>query len=449
MSKSKKRSSLRWIAILILFVEIVSVVLSNILIFHSETPSGSGKGYRVEIKRAAEQLESALETKNPAVMEDESKSEGKSGSETKETTEKISDTDVQAAIDQLDLSDYPAIREVALYQPADITNSDYRIEEVAGRLVRFDYEKPIENRSIIFMNIGFGLMFFITIVLLIYVDRRISRPFVRMSDYADELAKGNLTSPIDQEKSRHFGRFVWGMDRLRDRLEADREREHEYMKERKTLLLSLSHDIKTPLAAIELYNKALSTGLYDTEEKQRSAYDGIEKNIGDLRRYIDEITTASRQDFISLTVREGEFYLDEVMTQIETYYRERFATLHTQFEISNHGNPLLKGDEDRVVEAFQNILENAIKYGDGRRVWIDFSTEEDAELIHVHNSGEPLPDGEEVHVFDSFYRGSNAEGKKGSGLGLYISRELMRRMDGEIYIESGEGFTAVVVLRRA
>ena len=239
------------------------------------------------------------------------------------------------------------------------------------------------------------------------------------------------------------------MDRLRDRLEADREREHEYMKERKTLLLSLSHDIKTPLAAIELYNKALSTGLYDTEEKRKSAYDGIEKNIGDLRRYIDEITTASRQDFISLTVRDGEFYLDEVMEQIETYYKERFVTLHTQFEISNHGNPLLKGDEDRVVEVFQNILENAIKYGDGRRVWVDFSTEEDAELIHVHNSGDPLPDGEEVHVFDSFYRGSNAEGKKGSGLGLYISRELMRRMDGEIYIESGEGFTAVVVLRRA
>ena len=150
-----------------------------------------------------------------------------------------------------------------------------------------------------------------------------------------------------------------------------------------------------------------------------------------------------------LEVREGAFYLDEALEQIETFYRERFSVIHTQFSIEEQSNPLLKGDIDRVVEVFQNLLENAIKYGDGRRVWIDFSTEEDAQLIHVHNSGDGLPEGEEVHVFDSFYRGSNAEGQKDSGLGLYISRELMRKMDGEVFIEPGEGFTAVVVLRRA
>ncbi len=448
MSEKKKKSSLRKLAILVVLVEIAVIVICNLLMLRSDSSSDNSKIYRVEAKHVAEDLEKILAKVQDTTVQDATADNSKSQTEGV-STDKTTDANLQAAIEQLDLTAYPTIQAIAPFHPNDIADYDYLIEEVGGSLIRIEYAAPKESLPIVYMNIGFGLICVVTLILFIYVDRRISRPFVRMSDYADELAKGNLITPIDQQKSRHFGRFIWGMDRLREQLEADREREHEYMKERKTLLLSLSHDIKTPLAAIELYNKALSTGLYDTEEKRRSAYDGIEKNIGDLRRYIDEITTASRQDFISLTVRDGEFYLDEVMEQIETYYMERFVTLHTQFEISNHGNPLLKGDEDRVVEVFQNILENAIKYGDGRRVWVDFSTEEDAELIHVHNSGDPLPDGEEVHVFDSFYRGSNAEGKKGSGLGLYISRELMRRMDGEIYIESGEGFTAVVVLRRA
>ena len=420
---------MRVIAVLIILLELVTVVVCNVLFFGAGK-SVSERTYRVESHRLAREIQKQLEEKSDSPSD-------------------IPNKEIQAVIDSLDLSSYETIISVSLFDTMSISRYDYVVEETCGHLFRMEYEVPVDKRPVIFMNVGLGFMLLFTIILLVYVDRRISRPFVRMSDYADELAKGNLSTPVNQEKSRHFGRFLWGMDRLREQLETDREKEHEYMKERKTLLLSLSHDIKTPLSAIELYNKALSSGLYDTEEKRNDAYAGIEKNVADLKRYVDEITAASRQDFMVLDVKEGAFYLDEVLAQIETYYSNRFAVLHTQFEITDHGNPILKGDIDRVEEVFQNLLENAIKYGDGRRVWIDFSTEEDAQLIHVHNTGEGLPEGEEIHVFDSFYRGSNAEGKKGSGLGLYISRELIRKMDGEIYLEPGEGFSAVVVLRRA
>ena len=95
-------------------------------------------------------------------------------------------------------------------------------------------------------------------------------------------------------------------------------------------------------------------------------------------------------------------------------------------------------------------MENAIKYGDGRQITIAFSEEEDCRLVSVVNTGSSIPEAELVHIFDSFYRGSNADHVRGSGLGLYICRSLMHRMDGEVFAEQSEdGFLVTVVIRKA
>ena len=81
-----------------------------------------------------------------------------------------------------------------------------------------------------------------------------------------ELAKGNLAVPISEEKSRFFGEFTWGVNLLRESIENSRKKEITMQKDKKLLLLSLSHDIKTPLSAIKLNAKALARGLYKNEE---------------------------------------------------------------------------------------------------------------------------------------------------------------------------------------
>lgn len=95
-------------------------------------------------------------------------------------------------------------------------------------------------------------------------------------------------------------------------------------------------------------------------------------------------------------------------------------------------------------------MENAIKYGDGKSISISFDEEEDCKLIHIENSGTGLKEEELPNLFDSFYRGSNSHGVKGNGLGLYICKTLMRKMDGDIYAKnSKQGFVVTVVVRKA
>lgn len=412
----------RKLAIGIIIVELIIIALCNVLFIYHVKDNAS-RNYRVECLRVAQDLESLIAENAKGMTEEE-------------------------LLRQLNLSQYKTVTKVELFDADAICNSDYYVEEVAGKLYRICYSADMNVGALVYMNVAFGVLFLGTILTCIYVDCKFIVPFYRMSDMTMELAKGNLTRPIKAEKSKFFGKFLWGMDMLRENLEANKEKELDLQKEKKGLLLSLSHDIKTPLSAIELYNKALTQGLYDSEEKKKEAYEGIERNICDIKNYVDEIIQAAREDFLNLEVVDGEFYLSSVMQKIEGYYKEKLGILHTDLVLKQYEDCLLKGDEDRYVEVLQNIMENAIKYGDGKYVHIEIGEEEDCKLIQITSSGATLPEEELPNIFDSFYRGSNTKGQKGSGLGLYICRNLMRKMDGDIFANIEDNAFSITVVAR-
>ena len=103
--------------------------------------------------------------------------------------------------------------------------------------------------------------------------------------------------------------------------------------------------------------------------------------------------------------------------------------------MGDYSDCLINGDFDRSIEVIQNIIENAVKYGDGKSISVDFTEEDGCILITVSNSGCTLEDTDLPNIFESFWRGANAEKEKGSGLGLYICRQLMHKMNGEIFAE--------------
>lgn len=396
----------------ILFIELLFIVVCNVIYF-SRTNRDDARIYRVEAKRVAQQLQ-------------------------------------ESAIADIDLSEYKTIVRVSQFQADEVCNNDYVVEEIKGVLYRIEYKQTENSIVLIYANIGMGITFGLTIIVLIYVWKKIVKPFHNMSDLTYELAKGNLATPVKEEKSKFIGKFLWGMDMLRDNLESKKQKELELQKEKKTLILSLSHDIKTPLSAIELYSKALSADLYDTKEEKEVALKGITRNVNEIKQYVDEIVTASRENFLHLEVKLGEFYYFEVLNTIENYYRDRLSVIHTEFIVEEMDNCLLQGDVDRIIEVLQNIMENAIKYGDGKQIRISCLEEEDCRLIIVGNTGCTLKKEELPHLFDSFYRGSNSQGVKGSGLGLYICKSLMRKMNGEIFAKVKDDiFQISVVIRKA
>ncbi len=314
--------------------------------------------------------------------------------------------------------------------------------------LRFDYEKSTNTMQCLFWIEGtLFLMELFLVVVLLYLKKHLIQPFHRMEDMTYELSKGNLQGEMKAERNQYFGRFLWGLNGLRDELKISRKRELELQRERKLLLLSLSHDIKTPLNMIKLYTKALTDGIYTTNVERRNAYCQIGQKAEQIEKFVHEIVKTSKEDIVSIEVEKGAFYLKELVQWIEQFYGEKCALRKCNLSIGNYQNRILQGDLNRLFEVFENLLTNAFKYGDGRFIELTFYKEDYCQLIKVYNTGEPVSQKDFVHLFDSFFRGENTRGQQGNGLGLYICREIMHKIDGEIFaVCEAEGMAFIVVL---
>ena len=329
-----------------------------------------------------------------------------------------------------------------------VSESEYVIREIDGELYRIEYFEQIENTNeVLYVNIALGVFSLFVLLVLFYIRQNIIKPFSQITNLPYELSKGNLTMPLKENKNRFFGKFLWGLDMLREKLQESRQAELELKKEKKTMLLSLSHAIKTPLSAIKLYAKALSSGIYKEPRKQQEVYESINTKADEIEKLVAEIMRNETEDIIAFDIKNCEFYLSEVIDGINTYYTDKLA--NTDFSIARYSECMLSGDPDRLTEVLQNIIENAIKYGDGKSINLSFSDEEDCRIITVSNSGCTLDKGELAHIFDSFFRGSNVGSKAGNGLGLYICRQLTRAMDGDIFADiNGDDMCVSVVCKK-
>ncbi|MCM1048391.1 MAG: HAMP domain-containing histidine kinase [Clostridiales bacterium] len=373
-------------------------------------------------------------------------SEGMYRVEAKRLADEISETG------NYDLEKYPHITGVSGADDGELYISDehYLIIEADSTLYRVEYTVGSGQHSLAAINCVFGALFMLIISLLYYIRRHIIVPFGRLNDVPQELARGNLAVPIPEEKSRFFGKFTWGVNLLRESIEESRKKEITLQRDKKLLLLSLSHDIKTPLSAIKLNAKVLAKGLYKDEEKQRAAALSINTRADEIERFVSEITKAASEDFMNFEVTQGEAFLSVIIAKIDARYAPQLAMSGTELVIQKYDDCILSCDPDRLAECLQNLIENAIKYGDGRRIEISFDKMDGCELITVSNTGCTLEMKELPQIFESFHRGNNADKVQGNGLGLFICKRLMGLMNGEVYADiRDECFYITLVVKMA
>ena len=305
--------------------------------------------------------------------------------------------------------------------------------------VRFDYRNTKNAPEWILFLCGLiAVSTIFTLTVLVYIKNKVLKPFVALSNVPYELSKGHLQPEIEENKNRFFGKFMWGVAMLSDNLKSAQKKTLKLEKEKKMLLLSISHDIKTPLNSIKLYAKALEEDLYETQEKKQDVFRKIGSLSGEIENFVGEIIRTSSEEILSIEVEDSEFYLKDLVEMIKEYYEPKCRLVMTEFHIGGYENRLMKGDKDRAFEVVENIMENAFKYGDGKAIEISFYEEDCCQLIRIKNTGEPVKPEEMPHLFDSFYRGSNVSAQEGNGLGLYICREIMQKMGGEIFAERKE-----------
>ena len=324
----------------------------------------------------------------------------------------------------------------------------YVNDKLAG-FVEYEYKTSIYSKLLLLMNIALAIAAVIILIYGLWIRSRLILPFNDLSDYPERLSKGQLTEKLPEKKDKFFGRYVWSMNMLSDKLERDRQTIGKMSIERQKFVTTLVHGIKTPTASIKLLAEAIATGLYDPEgkinKKDAELAGKIQKNASDIEDLIEKVMEEGTTAVFEYDPEVEPFYREEIIKFIDKEYSNKLRMNRIPYNLKSEGNPIIKSDKDGIFRILRQLMDNAIKYGDGTGITLSLEKNEEGHFITVKNNGEPLPDTEVVFVFNSMWRGSNSSGVSGNGVGLYEARLIARKLGGDIRMKTGENCTEMVL----
>ncbi len=221
--------------------------------------------------------------------------------------------------------------------------------------------------------------------------------------------------------------------------------------QQKNFLLSITHELKSPLAAIKLQLQTLNTRVLP-DEKRTELYRRALGDTDRLENLVENLLLVNK-------VESGGLPLNKEPINFSKFLEDRVCTTYSkeieEGRLKMHIQPEIEADIDKMAmhSVFVNLIDNAIKYGGGSMVTIELSSDgTDSIDFSVSDGGNGIPNSEKNKVFERFYRRGNEEVRKtkGTGIGLYLVKLLVENHGGAITVadNSPTGARFIVKLPR-
>ena len=311
--------------------------------------------------------------------------------------------------------------------------------------LRFIAGMSIGGLVILFGMIGFG----------IYLNRNVITPFRKMQGFADRVARGQLDDPLEMDRDNLFGAFSESFDIMREELSASKQRELELQKKERELVASLSHDLKTPVTGIKLAAELLQMRfsvkaenadtdiVFDKDEieSMNEGVDGILQKSEQINALVSDLFTSTLDDLGEFKVNcrdEDSGVLADIVKACDD---KHYAVMGELPQV------IVSIDRKRMAQVIGNIISNSYKYAD-TPIDVSFSISDSFLEMRIKDHGQGVPSDEIELITNKFYRGKAwaDSGKDGNGLGLYIAKTLMKKMNGDLTAESDGGLAITLII---
>lgn len=347
------------------------------------------------------------------------------------------DSDTNIAKDHLSIEKAIKLR----YPYAYVTRND----RILGSVILIDNQQRRQMFNLLLLVGLLGLLILAGALLFgLYVRKRVIVPFQNLRDFAGNIAEGKLDQPLAMNRDNLFGAFSESFDIMREELAQSRRREIELQKKERELVASLSHDLKTPITGIKLTTELLKakTSPDDENADLTEKLDSIYKKADQIDILVNDLFSSTLEDLgeFKVTVSDEEaLILDEIVKE----YDDRGLSVSTPIP-----EVLIRVDRRRMSQVIGNIISNSYKYA-GTQINIVYKLVDEFLEMRICDHGPGVPEEELSLITNKFYRGKQwvESGEDGSGLGLYIARMLMEKMDGELLpMNTGDGFDITLLI---
>ncbi|MGL5085770.1 MAG: ATP-binding protein, partial [Clostridium sp.] len=283
-----------------------------------------------------------------------------------------------------------------------------------------------ENLGIIY---GGCVLFLIIVFSYIYIQ--VISPFSKLQSFAGEIAKGNFDLPLYIERNNMFGDFTWSFDSMRKEIKRARNCEKEAIENNKIVMATISHDIKTPIASIRAYTEGVEANMDNNYERKQRYLSVIMKKCDEVSKLTNDLFLHSLSNIEKLEMNLEQHKAPEIISEILKSILAEENKLIVEGEIPNC---IIRIDKNRLEQVFENIISNSVKYAESSKINIDFKIEDKYLICNIKDFGKGILDEDMPFIFEKFYRGKNIGDKAGAGLGLYIVKYIIEKMDGEVEV---------------
>ncbi len=301
------------------------------------------------------------------------------------------------------------------------------------------------------------ILIFTAMMLMVWIYRGILRPLNILRIGMSQIKDGDLEYSVQSETEDEIGQLCEDFEEMRIRLKELIDNRLKYEEDIKELISNISHDLKTPLTAIQGYAEGLIDGVAGSPEKQEKYLQTILSKANDMVILVDELNFYAKIDcntvpytFKEIKIRE---YFDDCIEEIGLDLEVRNVEVQYYNEI-DFGTKVV-ADAEQLKRVINNIIGNAVKYLDKPKGIIQLRLHDVGSYIQVEieDNGVGIPKVDIPYIFERFYRADASRNSKkgGSGLGLAISKKIIEDHGGRIWAssEQGVGTTVLFTLRKA
>ena len=307
------------------------------------------------------------------------------------------------------------------------------------------FYRPGTMIVLLYVLLGIGV-FSVSFLLL---QSRSMRYISRISSAMREIAEGDLNITLDVEGDDEFADMAENLNNMVEELRQLMDRERESERTKNELITNVAHDLRTPLTSIIGYLELLSGPVKLNEEMQKKYLDITYKKSKRLQKLIEDLFGFTKLNYGKISMKVSKVDIVKLLSQMLEEFYPNFMEKNLAYELqSNVTAKVITADANLLARLFDNLINNAIKYGsEGKKIIVKVDATDTVVTVSVTNFGYVIPKEELPLLFEKFYRveQSRSVNTGGTGLGLAIAKNIVDMHGGTIGVTSDLNGTVFTV----